>query len=119
MSALKEQLTAIERYLLQAKADEEKLAKGTRSAAPKIRASLLEIGKTVSEGRKLALETGKAIVPKKRAPKESKSADEEMPAELPKLARQIAEVKVPEVSDTPSIRKPRGRAKKVVAEPAA
>ena len=111
------QLAEIERYLIIAKAEDAKLAKGTKSAAAKVRAALLEIGKEVSESRKPSLEAGKAIPVKKRAPKESKeSEEEELPEAIPQLERQdaSADVKVAEVS-----RKPRGRAKKVVPAPAA
>ena len=84
-----------------------------KSAAPKVRSSLLEIGKLVSESRKLALDHGKAIPTKKRVPKAEIKSDEEMP-ESPQLERQdaVAEVKAVEVSDTPTIKK-RGRKPKV------
>ena len=108
------QLAEIERYLIIAKAEDAKLAKRTKSAAAKLRGALLEIGKECSNSRKLALDHGKAIPVKKRAPKESKESEEELPEAIPQLERQdaSAEVKVAEVS-----RKPRGRAKKVVPAP--
>ena len=106
-------LARIEHYLNLAKVDDEKLAAGTKSAAPKVRSSLLEIGKLVSESRKLALDVGKQIPTKKRVPKVESKSDEEMP-ESPALERQdaVAEVKAVEVSDTPTIKK-RGRKPKL------
>ena len=77
-------LARIEHYLLQAKEDDAKLASGVKSAAPKVRSSLLEIGKLVSESRKLALDHGKAIPVKKRVPKVESKSDDEMP-ESPEL----------------------------------
>lgn len=64
-------LVSIDARLSIAKAENEKLTKGIRSSAPKLRAALLEIGKLVGESRKLALDLGKAIPVKKRAPKEA------------------------------------------------
>lgn len=108
--SVKDQLAAIERYLLQAKSEDEKLEKGIKSAAPKVRASLLEIGKIVSEGRKLALDHGKAIPVKKRAPKVESKSDEELPESSPVLERQITQaIDSAIVSESPTIRKPRGR----------
>ena len=106
-------LAKIEHYLNQCKEDDAKLALGVKSAAPKVRSSLLEIGKLVSESRKLALDHGKAIPTKKRVPKVESKSDEEMP-ESPALERQdaVAEVKAVEVSDTPTIKK-RGRKPKL------
>ena len=108
--SIKDSLARIEHYLLLAKEDDAKLASGVKSAAPKVRSSLLEIGKLVSESRKLALDHGKAIPTKKRVPKSEAKSDEEMP-ESPPLEPQDAEVKAsePEVSDTPSIKPKRGR----------
>ena len=107
-------LAKIEHYLLQAKEDDAKLASGVKSAAPKVRSSLLEIGKLVSESRKLALDHGKAIPVKKRFPKVESKSDDEMP-ESPELERQdaVAEVKAVEVSDTPSIKPKKGRKAKL------
>ena len=108
-------LAKIEHYLNQAKEDDAKLASGVKSAAPKVRSSLLEIGKLVSESRKLALDHGKAIPTKKRVPKvESKESEsDESPPEPPALERQDASagVKVaePEASETPTIKPKRGR----------
>ncbi len=111
--SVKDQLTQIERYLIQAKVEDERLEKGIRSAAPKLRACLLEIGKIVSEGRKIALGAGKAIVPKKRAPKEVKVESKESdPDELPLSEPVLARADAIEVSDTPTIKK-RGRRPKV------
>ncbi len=62
-------LAEIERCLAIAKQHDEKLAKGVRSSAPKLRAALLDIGKLVGESRKVALDAGKAIPTKKRASK--------------------------------------------------
>ena len=67
-------LAEIERCLAIAKQHDEKLAKGVRSSAPKLRAALLDIGKLVGESRKVALDAGKQIPVKKRAPKASKAA---------------------------------------------
>ena len=98
--SVKDQLAKIESYLLLAKEDDAKLASGVKSAAPKVRSSLLEIGKLVSESRKLALDVGKQIPTKKRAPKVESKSDEEMP-ESPALERQdaVAEVKAVESHD--------------------
>ena len=75
-------LAEIERCLVIAKSENEKLSRGIRSSAPKLRAALLEIGKSVNESRKLALDIGKAIPVKKRMPKEAEpSADPEPIAE--------------------------------------
>ena len=104
-------LAKIEHYLNQAKEDDAKLASGVKSAAPKVRSSLLEIGKLVSESRKLALDHGKAIPVKKCAPKESKESEEELPEAIPQLERQDASAEVS--------RKPRGRKPKAVPAPAA
>ena len=111
--SVKPSLARIEHYLNQAKEDDAKLAAGTKSAAPKVRSSLLEIGKIVSEARKIALDCGKQIPVKKRVPKvEAKSESDESLPEPPVLERQdgVAEVKTPEpeISDTPTIKK-RGR----------
>ena len=110
--SIKDSLARIEHYLLLAKDDDAKLASGVKSAAPKVRSSLLEIGKLVSESRKLALDAGKQIPVKKRVPKVESKSDEEMP-ESPELERQnaVAEVKAVEVNDTPSI-KPAKRGRK-------
>ena len=92
----------MEHYLNLAKAEDAKLQKGTRSSAAKVRSALLEIGKECSGARKAALEAGKAIPVKKRAPKaaeaaeakeskESKSDDELLPEDSV-LERQDAEV---------------------------
>lgn len=62
-------LAEIERCLAIAKQHDEKLAKGVKSAAPKLRAALLDIGKLVGESRRVALASGKAIAVKKRVPK--------------------------------------------------
>lgn len=62
-------LAEIERCLAIAKHHDEKLAKGVKSAAPKLRAALLDISKLVGESRKVALASGKAIAVKKRVPK--------------------------------------------------
>ena len=103
--SVKDQLSQIERYLIQAKLEDEKLEKGVKSAAPKVRASLLEIGKLVSESRKAALDAGKAIPVRKRAPKEEKKHDES-----PEDADNEADA-ASEVSRKPA----RGRKPKVVA----
>ena len=108
------QLAEIERYLIIAKAEDAKLAKGTKSAAAKLRGALLEIGKECSESRKLALGHGKAIPVKKRAPKESKESEEELPEAIPQLQRQDASADVKVAS-----RKPRWRKPKAVPVPAA
>ena len=120
--SIKDQLTQIERYLIQAKIEDERLEKGVKSAAPKLRASLLEIGKIVSESRKAALDAGKAIATKKRAPKgpeaklESKSdpESEELPEGSPVLERHISQaIDASVVSDTPSVKSKRGRRPKL------
>lgn len=83
-------LAAIDSRLSIAKAENEKLSRGIRSSAPKLRAALLEIGKSVNESRKLALDLGKAIPVKKRMPKEAEpSADPESIAEP--IAESMAE----------------------------
>lgn len=69
-------LAEIERCLAIAKQHDEKLAKGVRSSAPKLRAALLDIGKLVGESRKAALDAGKQIPVKKRAPKAAVAAAE-------------------------------------------
>ena len=69
-------LAEIERCLAIAKQHDEKLAKGVRSSAPKLRAALLDIGKLVGESRKVALDAGKQIPVKKRAPKAAVAAAE-------------------------------------------
>ena len=112
--SIQSSLAKIEHYLLQAKEDDAKLASGVKSAAPKVRSSLLEIGKLVSESRKLALNHGKAIPTKKRVPKSEAESDDEMP-ESPELECQdaVAEVKAVEVSETPSIKPKKGRIAKL------
>ena len=107
-------MVKIEHYLLQAKEDDAKLASGVKSAAPKVRSSLLEIGKLVSVSRKLAVDHGTAIPVKKRVPNVASKFDEEMP-ESPELERQdaVAEIKAVEVSDTPSIKPKKGRKAKL------
>lgn len=83
-------LAAIDSRLSIAKSENEKLSRGIRSSAPKLRAALLEIGKSVNESRKLALDIGKAIPVKKRMPKEAEpSADPEPIAEP--IAESMAE----------------------------
>ena len=83
-------LAAIDSRLSIAKSENEKLSRGIRSSAPKLRAALLEIGKSVNESRKLALDLGKAIPVKKRMPKEAEpSADPESIAEP--IAESMAE----------------------------
>ena len=67
--SVKEQLSKLESYLTEAKHEDEKLAGGNKKAAANLRASLLEIGKICSESRKLALDAGKAVPVRKRAPK--------------------------------------------------
>lgn len=76
-------LAEIERCLAIAKQHNEKLAKGVKSAAPKLRAALLDISKLVGDSRKAALEAGKQIPVKKRAPKAAAAAAEP-PEEAPK-----------------------------------
>lgn len=120
--AVQQHLAEIERCLAMAKAENEKLIKGTKSAAPKLRSALLDIGKNVSEGRKLALDVGKAIPVKKRIPKEAK-VEEELPAESPELERQDG-VSEPEDSQPAEptlapIKKPRASRKLKLAPPAA
>ena len=114
MSTLAAQLAEIERYLIIAKAEDAKLSAGTKSSAPQVRASLLEIGKLVSESRKLALDAGKQIPVKKSLPKESKESEEELPEAIPQIERQdaSADVKAVEVSEAPAIKK-RGRRPKL------
>ena len=110
--SIQSNLAAIEKYLAVAKAEDAKLASGTKSSAAKVRAALLEIGKECSESRKLALDCGKAIPTKKRVPKEPKSDSEELPESPPALKR-ADDVKAPEVSDTPTIKPKRGRKPKL------
>ena len=118
--SIKDSLARIEHYLNLAKADDDKLAAGTKSAAPKVRSSLLEIGKLCSESRKIALDCGKAIATKKRVPKETKSSDEELPESSPILERAdgAKPVEAPELALAP-VKKPRGRAKKIAPVPLA
>ncbi len=52
MSSIAEHLASIERSLTMAKAENEKLAKGCKASAPKVRNALLDIGKTCSDSRK-------------------------------------------------------------------
>src|SRR5690606_31401865 len=67
-------IAQMEHYLNLAKAEDAKLQKGTRSSAAKVRSALLEMGKECS-ARKAALEAGKAIPVKKRAPKVAEAAE--------------------------------------------
>jgi len=67
-------LAEIERCLAIAKQHDEKLVKGVRSSAPKLRAALLDISKLVGESRRVALEVGKQIPVKKRVPKPAADA---------------------------------------------
>ena len=97
--SVKDQLALLEQHLATAKAEEVQLSAGKQVAATRLRNALLQCGKIVSESRKLALDQGKSIVPKKRAPKEqkseskeSKSEDEMLPEDPPVLERQDAEV---------------------------
>ena len=113
--SIQSNLAAIEKYLAVAKAEDTKLANGTKSSAAKVRAALLEIGKECSESRKLALDCGKAIPTKKRVPKEAKSDSEELPDSSPALERAAAE---PEMSDTPTI-KPAKRGRRPKLAPVA
>ena len=96
-------ISEIERYLAIAKLEQAKLDNGCKASAARVRGALLEIGKEVSQSRKLALDAGKAIVTKKRAPKEEKNQDES-----PEDADNEA---ASEVSRKPA----RGRKPKVVA----
>src|SRR4051812_24475823 len=114
--SVKDQLASIERYLVQAKLEDEKLEKGVKSAAPKLRASLLEIGKIVSEGRKVALDAGKAIPIKKRVPKEAKVEEA-----LPESASdgEISEILQPAEPSLAPIKKPRAARKPKIVPPAA
>lgn len=120
-------LAAIDSRLSIAKSENEKLSRGIRSSAPKLRAALLEIGKSVNESRKLALDIGKAIPVKKRMPKEAEpSADPEHIAEP--IAEPIAESMAEAISTSliepaaaPILAPKKRGAKKVVAasQPAA
>lgn len=113
MTTVKSELDNIERQLSIAKAENERLGKGTKCAAAKLRAALLEIGKSCSESRKLALDAGKSIPVKKREPKEAKEEEdpeEKLPEATPLLERQNAEPEVSEVT-----KRPRGRRPKVAA----
>ena len=112
--SVKDQLSQIKHYVALAEAEEERLSRGVKSAAPKLRGSLLNVGKLCSESRKLALDCGKQIPVKKRAPKVESKSDEEMP-ESPELERQdaVAEVKAVELSDTPSSKPKKGRKAKL------
>lgn len=117
--SVRSSLAEIERCLVIAKAENEKLSRGIRSSAPKLRAALLEIGKSVNESRKLALDIGKAIPVKKRMPKEAEpSADPEPIAES--MAEAISTSLV-EPAATPILAPKKRGAKKVVAasQPAA
>ncbi len=112
--SVSEQLAAIEHALAIAKSENEKLAKGQKAAAPKVRNSLLDIGKTCSDARKAVLDIGKGIPVKKRSPKLEVKADELVPSsgdESPDpqpVAEAVAAPAVP-------VKKPRApRAKKVV-----
>lgn len=113
-------LNSIEMSLTRAKLENEKLSKGTKSAAPKVRAALLEIGKHVAESRKLVLDIGKSIPVKHREPKQSipevqAPVVEELPPPEP-LQRSAAEP-IPEPAPepiAPAAPKKRG-AKKAVA----
>ncbi len=112
-------LAAIDSRLSIAKSENEKLSRGIRSSAPKLRAALLEIGKSVNESRKLALDIGKAIPVKKRMPKEAEpSADPEPIAEP--IAEAISTSLV-EPAAAPILAPKKRGAKKVVAasQPAA
>ena len=108
MSEVKDQLATIERSLAIARGKEEKLSKGVKSSAPKLRAALLDIGKECSQSRKSVLDIAKSIPVKTKAPKEPK-LEESLPGSPPALERQDGE--------TPS-KKPRGRRPKLAAVPA-
>jgi len=117
-------LAAIDSRLSIAKSENEKLSRGIRSSAPKLRAALLEIGKSVNESRKLALDIGKAIPVKKRLPKPSAdlSSDPEPIAEP--IAESMAEAistSLIEPAAAPILAPKKRGAKKVVAasQPAA
>ena len=114
MSEIKGHIAAIERSLAIARGEEDKLAKGIKCAAPKLRAALLEIGKICSDSRKVVLERAKSMPIKVRSPKESKQAEEPLPDASPVLERQDGQAAAPEVAS----KKPRGRPKAVVAAPA-
>ena len=114
MSEVKDQLAAIERSLAIARGEEEKLAKGVRSSAPKLRAALLDIGKECSQSRKSVLDIAKSIPVKTKAPKEAKP-EESLPDSPPALERQDGQV---EVSKKPRGRRPK-QAAASVAEPEA
>lgn len=113
-------LAAIDSRLSIAKAENEKLSRGIRSSAPKLRAALLEIGKSVSESRKLALDICKGIPVKKRLPKPSAdlSSDPEPIAES--MAEAISTSLI-EPAAAPILAPKKRGAKKVVAasQPAA
>ena len=116
-------LAAIDSRLSIAKSENEKLSRGIRSSAPKLRAALLEIGKSVNESRNLALDLGKAIPVKKRMPKEAEpSADPEPIAEP--IAESMAEAistSLVEPAAAPILAPKKRGTKKVVAasQPAA
>ncbi len=114
--SVSEQLAAIEHALAIAKAENDKLAKGQKAAAPKVRNSLLDIGKTCSDARKAVLDIGKGIPVKKRAPKEVKedpvpSSGDESPEVVPAAPVELA------AAPAAAAKKPRApRKPKVVAE---
>ena len=113
-------LSEIERYLVIAKQEDVKLARGVKSSAAKLRSALLEIGKECSECRKVVLDLGKNIEVKKRVPKEEKKA-EELPLLAPALERQDGSEDVEPAESSPislaPVKKPRVPRKK--AAPAA
>lgn len=112
-------LAEIERSLGVAKLHDEKLAKGIRSSAPKLRASLLEIGKLVGESRKLALEAGKSIPVKHRAPKEAEVIAESVAQPISEaIAMPLAPVELAPLPAAPVVAPKKRGVKKPAAVPA-
>lgn len=100
MASVKDQLAKIDSYLAIAKAEEEKLAKGCKAAAAKLRNALLEVGKECSELRKNVLDIGKAIPVKHRAPKDQQAASSG--SEADEVEVKEADVKMPDLPPLPS-----------------
>jgi hypothetical protein len=100
MASVKDQLAKIDSYLAIAKAEEEKLSKGCKAAAAKLRNALLEVGKECSELRKNVLDIGKAIPVKHRAPKDQQAPSSGSEADEGDVKE--AEVKMPDLPPLPS-----------------
>ena len=96
--SLKQHIASIESHIAVAKQEEIKLSGGCKAAAARFRGSLLEIGKICSEGRKDALDIGKAVPVRRRIPKESDPASIESDPEEKKETQIVAPDVLPDAS---------------------